>query len=339
MTRIRDIRLNSCHSGCAMQESPLFWPAYIKDDTLFVLDETLIPKKIKFIPVKNTKEAVKVIRQMKTRAFGQFLVVLNTFLIELKRNNVGDAKIVRLMEKTAKSLNASRPTFPFADVTSIIVGWAHKALAQKADISAYLEGHIFGFLNGIRYRRLERVAKIAALIQDGDSVLTHCNVSGELAMAAAKCLKENKKVNFYATETRPYFQGAKLTAWELKAVGAQVTLVADNAVASLMAERLVNRVIIGSDRSCANGDVANKIGSYQIAILAKEFGVPVCVLTQPSKTIKKGADIPIELRDAKELLNFEGKSVHAGRVNGFYPGFDVVPHGLITETIAIEAGA
>ncbi len=323
-----------------MEESPLFWPAYLKDGILHVLDETLIPTKVKYIPVKNTKEAVKVIRDMKTRAFGQFLVVLNTFLIELKHNKgLTPAKVVKKIEETAKSLNASRPTFPFSDVTSIVVGWAHKAVKEKADIYSYLENHIFGFINGIRYRRLERVTRIANLIQHGDSVLTHCNVSGELAMAAAMCRKENKKVRFYATETRPYFQGAKLTAWELNLVGAQVTLVPDNAVGSLMAEKLVNRVIIGSDRSCANGDIANKIGSYQIAILAKEFNVPLCVLTQPSNTIKKGSDIPIELRDPKELLNYEGKKVYAGKVNGFYPGFDVVPHEFITEAIAIHAGA
>lgn len=323
-----------------MEESPLFWPAYIKDKTLFVLDETLIPAKVKYISVKNTKEAVAVIRQMKTRAFGQFLVVLNTFLIELSRNKgLAPAKVVKQLEATAKALNASRPTFPFADVTSIIVGWSHAAVKENAEIYSYLEKHIHGFLNGIRFRRLERVSKIAALIKNGDSVLTHCNVSGELAMAAAMCRKENKKVRFYATETRPYFQGAKLTAWELNAVGAQITLVPDNAVGSLMAERLVNRVIIGSDRSCANGDIANKIGSYQIAVLAKEFNVPVCVLTQPSNTIKKGSDIPIELRDANELLSYQGKKTYAGQVKGFYPGFDVVPHELITETIAIQAGA
>jgi methylthioribose-1-phosphate isomerase len=214
-----------------MEESPLFWPAYIKGKTLFVLDETLIPAKVKYIPVRNTKEAVKVIRDMKTRAFGQFLVVLSTFLIELSRNKgLAPAKVVKKMQETAKALNASRPTFPFADVTSIVVGWSQKALAENVEIYSYLEQHILGFLKGIRFRRLERVSKIAALIQNEDSVLTHCNVSGELAMAAAMCRKENKKVKFYATETRPYFQGAKLTAWELNAVGAQVTLVADNAV-------------------------------------------------------------------------------------------------------------
>ncbi|MBL8013246.1 MAG: S-methyl-5-thioribose-1-phosphate isomerase [Candidatus Omnitrophica bacterium] len=323
----------------ATNESPLFWPAYIKDKVLYVLDETLIPTKVKYIPVKNTKEAVKVIREMKTRAFGQFLVVLNTFLVELKRNKLKGQSLVQAVEKIAQALNASRPTFPFADVTSIVVGWTHKAFKEDVDISSYLEKNIEGFIQGIRYRRLERVAKIAALTRDGDSVLTHCNVSGELAMAAALCQKEKKAVKFFATETRPYFQGAKLTAWELNQVGTQVTLVADNAIASLMKERLVNRVIIGSDRSCANGDIANKIGSYQIAVCAKEFGIPLCVLTQPSNTIKQGKDIPIELRDPKELLSYEGKKIYSPGVKGFYPGFDVVPHELITQSIAIKAGA
>ena len=133
-------------------------------------------------------------------------------------------------------------------------------------------------------------------------------------------------------------QGAKLTAWELQQAGAHVTLVADNAIGSLMADRLVNKVIIGSDRSAANGDIANKIGSYQIAVLAKEFGIPLIVLTQPSRGVASGKDMPIELRDADELLIFGGKKVFGPKVKGFYPGFDVVPHQLITKAIAINAG-
>jgi methylthioribose-1-phosphate isomerase len=97
-------------------------------------------------------------------------------------------------------------------------------------------------------------------------------------------------------------------------------------------------VIIGSDRSAANGDIANKIGSYQIAILAKEFDIPFIVLTQPSKGVATGEDMPIELRNADELLVFEGKKVFGPKAKGFYPGFDVVPHQLITKAIAINAG-
>ncbi len=323
-----------------IKESPLFWPTKLKGHVLWVLDETLIPQKLKYIKVSNAKEAVEVIRQMKTMAFGQFLVVMQTFLLEM--NNAGETRraapqaMLERIQKTAEALNNSRPTFPFAEVTSIVVRWARQAVERNIDIRVFVARNIDGYLAGIRARRLERVRKIAALIKNGDSILTHCNVSGELAMAAHLCRRQNKEAHFFATETRPYFQGSKLTTWELQRMGADVTLVADNAVGTLMADKMVNKVIVGSDRSCANGDFANKIGTYQIAVLAKEFGVPFYVLTQPSDKIEKGEDIPIEIRNPNELLTYLKKKIISGVVSGFYPGFDVVPHELITKAIAID---
>ncbi len=315
-----------------IKESPLFWPAKLKGNILFVLDETLLPERFKYIQVKNTKEAVDVIVGMKTRAFGQFLVVLNTFLLEL-----GNGKnLLKRIETTAQALNNSRPTFPFAEVTSIVVGWAKQAQEKKMDVKSFVKKNILGYLRGIRMRRLGRVKHLAELIKDGDSILTHCNVSGELAMAAYLCRQQKKDVHFFATETRPFLQGAKLTCWELKRMGADVTLIADNAVASVMVDGLVNKVIVGSDRSCANGDFANKIGTYQIAVLAKEFRIPFYVLTQPSSKIQRGEDIPIEIRDEEELLVYSGKRIVEGQVKGFYPGFDVVPYNLIGGSIAIN---
>ena len=315
-------------------ESPLFWPAYIKGNTLFVLDETLVPAKLKYIPVKNVKGAVAVIRDMKTRAFGQFLVVLNTFLLEL--DHKGD--LASHLEDVAGQLNHSRPIFPFAEVTGIITGAVQKASANGADIRIAVTKTVQGFLAGIRGRRLQRVQKIADAMNDKDSVLTHCNVSGELAMAASLAARQGKHIKFFATETRPYLQGAKLTVWELAQAKARVTLIADNVVGSLMADGLVNKVIIGSDRSAANGDIANKIGSYQIAVLSREFGIPLIVLTQPSQGVATGEDMPIEIRDEDEFLVFNGKRIFGPKVKGFYPGFDVVPHQLITKAIAIHAG-
>lgn len=324
-----------------IKETPLFWPARIKGDALWVLDETLIPQKLKYIKVKNTKQAVDVIRQMKTRAFGQFLVVMQTFLLEI--DNVGTGRALSLqkvllnkIQKTAEAMNKSRPTFPFEELTAQVVGWAGEAFAQKQDIREAVVRRIQGYLQGIRARRLERVRRIADLMKDGDSILTHCNVSGELAMAAYLCQKQGKNIHFFATETRPFLQGAKLTTWELKKMGADVTLIADNAVGSVMADSLVNKVIVGSDRSCANGDFANKIGTYQIAVLAKEFGIPFYVLTQPSSRIKRGEDIPIEIRNPGELLTYVNKRVVGGMVTGFYPGFDVVPNDLVTQSLAIN---
>jgi methylthioribose-1-phosphate isomerase len=119
-------------------------------------------------------------------------------------------------------------------------------------------------------------------------------------------------------------------------MGADVTLVADNAVGSLMSDGLVNKVIVGSDRNCANGDFANKIGTYQIAVLARNFSIPFYVLTQPSDKIRSLKDIPIEIRKADELLKFEGKKMIRGKIDAFYPGFDVVPNFMVTETIPIK---
>ncbi len=320
-----------------IKESPLFWPAKLNNNTLLVLDETLIPKKVHYVKVTNTQEAVNVIRQMKTRAFGQFLVVLNTFLLNIDFA-LSDKDQVKILKKTAQALNNSRPTFPFSEVTSIVVAWAEKAIKHEFVLQSFVRRNILGYLEGIRARRLQRVKAIADLIQDGDSVLTHCNVSGELAMAASLCLEKKKDVHFFATETRPYLQGSKLTCWELKRIGAEVTLIADNAVGSVMADGLINKVIVGSDRSCANGDFANKIGTYQIAVLAREFDIPFYVLTQPSDKIKRGSSIPIEIRDGEEILRYEGRKIVRGNVKAFYPGFDVVPRSFITKAIPINTG-
>ena len=320
-----------------IKESPLFWPATLKGSTLKILDETLIPQKLHYIPVKTASQAINVIKQMKTRAFGQFLVVLNTFLLVINGSKkLSDKALLEKIKKTANDLNNSRPTFPFSEVTSIVINWAEIAMKSKMDIRAFVSKNIHGYLAGIRGRRLERVGKIADSIKSGDSILTHCNVSGELAMAAAICKQQKKEVHFFATETRPYLQGAKLTCWELKRMGANVTLIADNAIGTLMADGMINKVIVGSDRSCANGDFANKIGTYQIAILCEEFNIPFYVLTQPSNKVKRGADIPIEIRKAKEILTYSGRKIVSGSVDGFYPGFDVVPNRLITKAIPIN---
>lgn len=320
-----------------MKESPLFWPAYFKKDILYVLDETLIPEKKKYIEVKTVAQAVNVIKTMKTRAFGQFLVVLSTFLLVLKDKKIkSDSALLKKLNMAAQTLNKSRPTFPFSEVTGMVLGWAQKSQKENLNLRSYLERNIEGFLLGIRGRRLERVEKLADTIKKHKVVLTHCNVSGELAMAAQICKKQGKDINFFATETRPYFQGSRLTAWELKKTGVPVTLVADNAVGTLMRDKIVDAVVVGSDRSCANGDFVNKIGTLQIAVMAKEFRIPFYVLTQPSNKVKKGKDIPIEVRDENELLKVKGKRFTSKNVRGFYPGFDVVPHKFITKAIAIN---
>lgn len=186
----------------------------------------------------------------------------------------------------------------------------------------------------------------AALVPDGAKILTHCN-AGALATAGhgtalgviRSAVAAGRRVQVYADETRPVLQGARLTAWELHRDGIPVTLLPDVAAASLLARGMVDLVIVGADRIAANGDVANKIGTYPLAVLAHRHGVPFYVaapLTTFDFSLATGAEIPIEERDAAEVRGY-GAEVWAPDVPVFNPAFDVTPAELIT-AIVTERG-
>ncbi|WP_349101259.1 S-methyl-5-thioribose-1-phosphate isomerase [Eggerthella lenta] len=183
----------------------------------------------------------------------------------------------------------------------------------------------------------------AALLRQGSRVLTHCN-AGSLATAfygtalgvVYAAAEQGKIERVYADETRPVGQGARLTSWELARAGVPCTLVCDNMAASLMAKGEVDAVIVGADRIAANGDAANKIGTYGVAVLARHHGIPFYVAAPTSTidpAIADGSGIPIEERDASEVL-----PVAIEGVDVWNPAFDVTPAGLITR-IVTERGA
>jgi methylthioribose-1-phosphate isomerase len=315
----------------------LFWPVHLKGRTLYILDETKIPQKVATIKVKDYQGAIRAVVDMKTRAFGQFLTVCLAFVLEMKKTKAASKeKQMALLKKVAVAFNSSRPTFPFHEVTDLVLGLAQKVYKSPRFKDDFIDT-VEGFLEkGIKGQRYQRAREASRLIKDGDAVLTHCHVSGEMALIADFCRRDKKKVKFFATETRPYFQGSRLTAWELKKGGFDVTLVPDNAVGKLMADNEVSLVIVGSDRSAKNGDFANKIGTYQIALLAKHYHIPFYVLSQPSNKLENGSQIPIEIRSEKEVLTYEGRRLAAIGAAAYYPGFDVVENSLITKHIAIH---
>ena len=183
----------------------------------------------------------------------------------------------------------------------------------------------------------------AKLIEDGWTVLTHCN-AGALATAdygtALGCIyaaaEEGKKISVYVDETRPMLQGARLTAWELKQADIDVTLICDSVAAWVMRTGKVNGVFVGADRIVANGDVANKIGTYNLALLAREHGIPFYVAA-PTTTfdlsMAHGGSIPIEERDALEITESFGRRTAPIDVNVYNPAFDVTPAQNITAII------
>jgi methylthioribose-1-phosphate isomerase len=187
----------------------------------------------------------------------------------------------------------------------------------------------------------------AALVPDSSTILTHCN-TGALATGGdgtaqaiiTTAFEEGKNISVYADETRPLLQGARLTAWELHKRGIKVTVITDNAAAVVMAMKKINLVLVGADRIAANGDTANKVGTYNVAIIAKEHGIPFYVAAPTSTfddSIADGSQIPIEERDPKEVSEGFGKRTVPEGVQVYSPAFDVTPHSYIT-AIVTERG-
>lgn len=312
-----------------MNLSPLFWPIQLKGNAIYVLDETALPQRLTYIRVRNYQQAARTIKEMKTRAFGQVILVFYTFLLVLRQNK-GGKNTGKVLKKVADTLNATRPTLPFKFLTDMVLGWQR----QGKD----LEKMIYGFLEMLRRKRIKRAEQAADHLKDGDSILTHCNVSGELPLIAEFAKRQGKKIEFYATETRPYFQGSRLTAWELQRAKVPVTLITDNMTASVISQGKVNKVIVGCDQLARNGDIANKIGTYQIAVLARHFKIPFYVLCPPASNAKSGKDIKIEVRPEKEMLEYKGLRLAPFGVKGYYPAFDITPDKLISKHFILEIG-
>jgi len=310
-----------------MEFSPLFWPVELKGETISVLDETKLPQRLVYLKIKNYQEACQAIKSMKTRAIGQVLLVFYTFLLHVRRIKE-EKKLLPTLSLIAKNLNATRPTLPFKFLTDMVLGWGSDPFS--------VEKNILGFLELLKAKRIEQAQEASAFFEDGDVILTHCNVSGLLPLIGEFCRKQKKHINFFTTETRPYFQGSRLTAWELQRAGFNVTIIPDSAVAQILAEGLVNKVITGADQLARNGDIANKIGTYQIALLARNFKIPFYVLAPPPSNAKTGKDIAIEIRPDNELLTIAGQRIAPKEVKGYYPAFDITPVALITRHIYLR---
>lgn len=310
-----------------MQLSALFWPIQLKGNTIHILDETLLPQKVKYIKARNYQDACRAIKEMKTRAVGQVLLVLYTFILEIRKNK-NKKNFISILEKVASAFNKSRPTLSFKMLTDMILGWAKSG--------APLDKNILGFLERLKNQRIKQAETASALIKDKDVILTHCNISGLMPLIGDFCRRQNKGISFFVTETRPYLQGSRLTAWELKQQGFSVTVIADNMVAQVMSEGKINKVIVGADHLAQNGDIANKIGTYQIALLARHFNLPFYVLCPPASGARSGKDIKIEIRPDKELLEYQGICLAPKGVKAYYPAFDITPSSLITKHIYLK---
>ena len=311
--------------------------------SVVILDQRALPLRREYLTLRSLagmREAVQTLAVRGAPALGIFagfaLAALAAGMPETR------AEFDRAFSEAAASLAASRPT-------AVNLGWACRRMqdvltAHPTDAPAALRVRLAAEAQAILDEDIARCRAISehglALLRPGDGVLTHCN-AGPIATSRYGTalgpillgLERGLHFRVFADETRPLLQGARLTSWELRTAGADVTLICDNMASMVMKNGWVQACFVGCDRVAANGDTANKIGTSGVAILAKYYGIPFYVLG-PSSSIdlscRTGADIPIELRDGAELREqWYAAPMAPPDVKCYNPAFDVTDAGLI----------
>jgi methylthioribose-1-phosphate isomerase len=304
-----------------------------KDDSLLLIDQTKLPTKLSYVYCKSYQDVAAAIKQMIVRG-APAIGVAAAFGLVLAARRSNSRDIGSLLKDLNKAYNLIRATRP----TAINLQWGLDRLMQKIQniqsVSKVKEEDIF--IN----RSMGSIGEI--LFSDGDTILTHCN-AGSLASVAygtalgvIRSAKESgKKIRVIATETRPVMQGSRLTAFELQNDNIDVSLIPDTAVGYLMTKGGIKHVIVGADRILNTGHVFNKIGTYQIAVLAKSHNIPFYVAAPLSSFDLKNDidDIVIEERSKEEVTKIGGKKIAPTNIKVINPAFDITPPDLITSII------
>lgn len=309
---------------------------WVSDGTghrLWALDQTLLPHEELWLESKTPEDMIALIQRLAIRGAPLIGVAAAMAVAKYAENGAGPDEILT----AARKLRDARPT-----AVNLMAAMDRLVLNQDpAQLNVKLnKDYLICEAEAIYDEDValsEAIAQRgAALIQDGDQILTHCNTGGLATVGVGTALgavirahEQGKKIHVYVDETRPLLQGARLTTWELARNGIPYTLISDNMAGFLMSQGKVTRVFTGADRIAANGDSANKIGTYSVAVLAKHHGIPFYIVA-PSTTVDKGCPsgkhIPIELRKPDEVR--AGKSPADCAV--WNPAFDVTPMELIT---------
>lgn len=318
-----------------------------------LIDQTLLPGDVVVLDVRTVDAMHDAIKRLAVRG-APAIGVAAAFGVVLGVQSLASEpaeRVAQATERVAARLATARPT-------AVNLFWALDRMKARCESDRRAGGTGSALVAGLHSEAsaiyeedraiCQRLGDIGAeLIQDGFTVLTHCN-AGALATAGIgtalapiyRAREQGKRVAVYADETRPLLQGARLTAWELGRAGIEVTLITDSMAGHVMSKGRIDAVFVGADRIALNGDVANKIGTYGVAVLASQHALPFYVVAPLSTFDAKaetGDAIPIEERDASEVTHGFGKQTAPSGVRVYNPAFDVTPARLVTG-IVTEGG-
>ncbi len=319
------------------------------DGKVRLIDQTKLPERLVYLEITSHLELCEAIKKLKVRG-APAIGIAGAFGVVLGLNKMND-KIFNINNYINKVIDDLRSTRP----TAKNLFWALDRMYKKI---CSLSGESMGKVKKESlkealdiYMEDEEISRKIGengveLLKDECSILTHCN-TGFLVTAGIgtalgivyTAVEKGKKVKVYADETRPLLQGSRLTAWELEMKGIDVTLICDNTAAFLMKKGMVDCVIVGADRIASNGDTANKVGTYSLAVLAEKHNIPFYVAAPHSTfdfSLENGDEIPIEERNPEEVYMGFGKRTAPDNINVFNPAFDVTPNNLITAFVTEE---
>lgn len=319
-----------------------------RDGTVITIDQSMLPNETVFLKMKNCNEVAEAIKTMKIRG-APLLGAATAFALALTayHSKAGSKEeLVSELSRSAEVLKATRPT-------AVNLFWAIKRILEKVQV---FSGNVEE-LTALVVHEAQRIADGdveanrligkhgARLIRDGDAILTHCNAGALATVDYGTALgvvraawEQGKNIKVVATETRPKLQGARLTTYELKRDGVPVTLITDNMVGYVMYKGLIDKVVVGADRIVRDA-VINKIGTYSVAVLAKEHGIPFYVAAPKSTfdTQHGSAEVVIEERKPEEVTQIGSKRIAPEGTKVFNPAFDITPLKYVTAIIC-ESG-
>ena len=318
-----------------------------RDNQVVMIDQRKLPMQERYVVCKDHRSVIRAIRDLVIRGAPAIGVAaaMGVALGALKIRASGMDRFRARFDAICREMVSARPT-------AANLAWAVERMKKVADETSH-RGQ-----EEVKLRLVEEAQTILEediainramgrhgqrLLKDGNRVLTHCN-AGALATGGygtalgvvRAAVEAGKQIEVLADETRPFLQGARLTAWEMKASGIPVTVITDNSAGYFMQHGKVDAVIVGADRIAANGDVANKIGTYMVAILARTHKIPFYVAAPMSTidaSIKTGKEIPIEQRHEKEVTHLQGRRTVPSGVGAENPAFDVTPHRYVSAII------
>ena len=322
----------------AINYQPIAWLG----DKVRILDQTRLPDEEVYFETDDYLEVAAAIKELKVRG-APAIGVAGAYGMALGGQQIyarSRMELLRKLHDVALILNHTRPT-------ARNLSWAIERMERAAKEGKSIPDIQSTLVNeAIKIHTEEAGATVklsqcgAELIKNGATILTHCNTGPLATTGYGTALgviiyahQQGKKVRVYADETRPLLQGARLTTWELKKMGIPVTLITDSMAGYFMHQGKIDMVMVGADRIAANGDTANKIGTYSLAVLAKENKVPFYVAAPRSTfdlSLKSGDEIPIEQRDLNEVSQIKGIQIAPHGIDAANPGFDVTPAEYIT---------